>query len=117
MKYFFLSLIVLTTNIVYANNLSIDFKTKDFAAKGNFTFKPGSQIKIVSVDDAGSPCELVIDSKIQKADVIEFQYKLERNGKMTDGGTIITQRGKIAKLESGPKGQKPTVEFEAHWAE
>lgn len=70
-----------------------------------------------STDDLGNLCELIIDSKIQKAGTIEIQYKLERNGKMTDGGTIITQKGRIAKLESGPTGQKPAAQFEAQWAE
>lgn len=114
---FLFTILLLTASITHADSLSIDFQSKDFSTKGTFTFEPGSPLKISSTDRVGKPIALVIESKVQKEDIIQFEYKLERSGKTIDGGSIITQRGKIAKLESGLERQKPTVQFEAQWTE
>jgi hypothetical protein len=117
MKSVLLLLLVLAAMSAHGDNLSIDFKAKDFLTKGTFTFTPGSSFKIMSTDAAGKPCELTVETKVQKENIIEFQFQLVRSGKSVEGGTIITQKGKIAKLSSGLEGQKPTVQFEAHWIE
>lgn len=100
----------------FADTLALNVEAKNLFVKGNFSFQPGSPIKISGKDTEGKPYQLEILSELRKDNFVQFVCKLVHN-KHKSSVSVIAEKGSEGAITSGTKDETPDIKFAATWIE
>jgi hypothetical protein len=95
----FSGFILLFSNFVFAENISLNLISKNLKITGNFYSQVNKLLTISGFDLIGKPYKFEVMQKPKEKGTLQVIYKIDRDGKI-ESGSVITEKGKLAKMTS-----------------